>query len=108
MNRVRSRFRVGVLALLASLALAAPASAAGPPAGGVRLSDGRTFAHWAHPQLRATVRQLPSSTSRPVGRIHYLTEDGFPEVYSVLRSVTGPDGRTWLLIRIPMRPTART
>jgi lipoprotein-anchoring transpeptidase ErfK/SrfK len=104
----RARSRSLVLALLGSLALAAPASAAAPPAGSVRLSDGRTFAHWAHPENRATVRQLPSSASRRIARIHYLTEDGFPEVYPVLRSLTGRDGRTWLLIRLPMRPNGRT
>jgi L,D-transpeptidase catalytic domain len=91
-----------------TLALPASASAGAQPAGSVRLSDGRTFAHWAHPQHRASVRQLPSQTSRRVARIHYLTEDGFPEVYPVLRRFTDRDGRTWLRIRIPMRPNGRT
>jgi hypothetical protein len=101
--------RVAALAALASLALAAPAGAATQPAGTEeRLSDGRTYAHWAHPELRAAVRQLPSSGSRQIARIHYLTEDGFPEVYPVLRRFTGSDGHAWLLVRIPMRPTVRT
>jgi hypothetical protein len=103
-----SGVRVGALALLASLALAAPASAAAQPAGTERLSDGRTYAHWAHPQLRAAVRALPSSGSRQIARIHYLTEDGFPEVYPVLRRLTGSDGRTWLFIRISTRANGRT
>lgn len=91
-----------------TLSLPASASAAAQPAGSVRLSDGRTFARWAHPQHRAPVRRLPSQTSRRVARIHYLTEDGFPEVYPVLRRFTDRHGRTWLRIRIPMRPNGRT
>ncbi len=91
-----------------TLSLPASASAAAQPAGSVRLSDGRTFAHWAHPQHRAAVRRLPSQTSRRVARIHYLTEDGFAEVYPVLRRFSDRDGRTWLRIRIPMRPNGRT
>ena len=74
----------------------------------MRLSDGRTFAHWAHPERRAAVRRLRSDRSRLVARIHYRTEDGFPEVYPVMRSVTDRRGRTWLRIRIPMRPNGRT
>jgi hypothetical protein len=91
-----------------TLALTASASADARPAGSVRVSDGRTFAHWAHPQYRAAVRRLPSQTSRRVAGLHYLTEDGFPEVYPVLRRVTDRDGHPWLRIRIPMRPHGRT
>jgi hypothetical protein len=91
-----------------TLSLPASASAAAQPAGSVRLSDGRTFAHWAHPQHTAAVRRLPSQTSRRVARIHYLTEDGFAEVYPVLRRFSDRGGRTWLRIRIPMRPNGRT
>jgi hypothetical protein len=74
----------------------------------VPLSDGRTFAHWAHPQQRAPVRRAPSQTSRRIARLHLLTEDGFPEVYPTLRRFTDRDGRTWLQIRMPSRPHART
>jgi L,D-transpeptidase catalytic domain len=91
-----------------TLALPAAASAAAQPAGSVRLSDWRAFAHWAHPQHTAPVRRGPSQTSRRVAGIHYLTEDGFPEVYPVLRRFTDRHGRTWLRIRIPMRPNGRT
>jgi hypothetical protein len=81
---------------------------AAQPTGSVRLSDGRTFSHWAHPQRAASVRRGPSQASRWVARIHYLTEDGFPEVYLVLRRFTDRDGSTWLRIRLPMRPNGRT
>lgn len=111
MKRARRRSWVGAL-VLATLALPASASARPPdraqPAGSERLEDGRTFAHWAHPQQRAFVRRMPSQTSQRVARIHYLTEDGFPEVYPVLRRFADRDGHTWLRIRIPMRPNGRT
>ncbi len=94
--------------MLVTLALPASESAGAEPVASVRLSDGRTFAHWAHPEHRASVRRLPSQSSRRVARVHYLTEDGFPEVYPVLRSFNDRDGRTWLRIRIPMRPNERT
>lgn len=96
------------LALVAPLVLPASASADAQPADSVRLSDERTFAHWAHPERRAAIRRAPSQTSRRVARIHYLTEDGFPEVYLALRRFTDTDGRAWLRIRIPMRPHGRT
>jgi hypothetical protein len=107
MERPGRRCCLAALALLAALAVPA-ASAGAQPAGGVPLTDGRTFAHWAHPEERAVVRSLPSRTSRRVARIHLLTEDGFAEVYPVLRRFTDRAGRTWLRIRVPMRPRART
>ena len=94
---------VAGLAVLATL----PASAGAQPAGSVRLSDERT-ARWAHPERSAPVRRLPSGTSRRVARTHLLTEDGFPEVYPVMRRFRDRGGRTWLRIRIPMRPNGRT
>jgi len=99
---------VGGPALLVTLALPMSASAGAQPDRGMALSDGRTFAHWAHPAHRASIRKQPSRTSRRVARVHYLTEDGFPEVYPVLRRFTDRDGRTWLRIRIPMRPNGHT
>jgi hypothetical protein len=43
-----------------------------------------------------------------VGRLHYLNEDGAFEVYPVLESYVDVAGRTWLRIRLPMRPNGRT
>jgi hypothetical protein len=108
MTRARHNSWLGVLALLVALALPGSASAGAQAAGSVRLSDGRTFAHWAHPVQRASVWRRPSRTSRRVARIHYRTEDGFSEVYPVLRRFTRRHGRTWLRIRVPMRPNGRT
>jgi L,D-transpeptidase-like protein len=109
MTRARRESWVGALAVLVTLALPAASVSDGAQfAGSMRLLDGRTFAHWAHPQHRAVVRRRPSERSRRVARIHYRTEDGFPEVYSVLRRFTDRHGRGWLRIRIPMRPNGRT
>ncbi len=107
MKRARRKSWAGAFALLVALALPAAASAAAQPAGSVGL-HGRTFAHWAHPEQRAPVRRRPSRTARQVARLHSLTEDGYPEVYPVLRRFTDRKGRVWLRIRIPMRPNGRT
>jgi len=96
--------------LLAALLLPAAATAAGAPGahGSTRLSNEWTFTRWAHPVRRAPIRWLPISHARKVTRTHYLTEDGFPEVYPVLRSWRDSKRHTWLEVRIPMRPNGRT
>jgi hypothetical protein len=111
-GRVGARLGLCACVLVVPLEAAAPARAQPRPqpdlAGSVRLSDEKTFTAWAHPEHRAPILRLPTRTSRRIARLRYLTEDGFPEVYLVLRSVTDPDKRTWLQIRIPMRPNGRT
>jgi hypothetical protein len=98
------------LALCVLLLLVAPVSSAtaGTLAGSVRLSNEWTVTRWAHPMRESPIRKRPNQSSRRITRTHYLTEDGFPEVYLVLRSWTDPHGRTWLHVRIPMRPNGRT
>jgi len=76
-------------------------------AGSERLSDERAYTRWAYSKLRSPIRRLPAPTSRRIARVRYLTEDGFPEVYLVLRRWTDRDGHTWLKVRIPMRPNGR-
>jgi L,D-transpeptidase catalytic domain len=102
---------VGVL-ILALLAFAPPAAAIADNApgakGGVRLSNEWTFTRWAHPVRRAPIRWLPTPHARLIVRTHYLTEDGFPEVYPLLRSWRDSMWHTWLKVRIPMRPNGRT
>lgn len=96
--------------MLAALVLPATATAAGAPgtSGSVRLSNEWTFTRWAHPVRTAPIRWLPTPHARRVARTHYLTEDGFPEVYPVLRSWRDPKWHTWLEVRIPMRPNGRS
>jgi hypothetical protein len=107
-----SRTRLGVLAfaLLVALALPAAASAGGAPDdnGTVRLSNERTLTRWAHPVQRAPIHGSPRPSARRIVSTHLLTEDGFPEVYLVLRSWSDSRGRTWRELRIPGRPNGRT
>ncbi|MDP9259576.1 MAG: hypothetical protein M3Q31_23920, partial [Actinomycetota bacterium] len=111
-GRAGARLSLCACALVVPLAVAAPARAQSQPqperAGSVRLSDEETFTVWAHPEHRAPIQPLPTRTSRRIARLRDLTEDGFPEVYLVLRSFSDPDQRTWLQVRIPMRPNGRT
>lgn len=101
---------VFALPLVALLALSAPASA--EESAGIteiaRVSGQGPSTHWAHPTTRAPIRSRPAATSRRIAGIHKLTEDGFPEVYLVMRQARDPDARTWLKIRVPMRPNGRT
>lgn len=111
MTHARCKVWVGTLAGLVALVLPASASAApqaAEAADSARASAGEKFSYWAHPTHRTIIRRHPSHSSRGVARIHYLTEDHYPEVYPVLRSFTDAVGRTWLRIRIPMRPNGRT
>ena len=96
---------------LTLLAVCSPLAQAGGPAqpgGSERVSDRGTFSRWAHPQRVAPIRSWPSPFSKRIARTHGLTEDGFPEVYPVLRRFTAHDGDRWLRVRIPMRPNGRT
>jgi hypothetical protein len=104
------RWAPALVILAALLALPALANANAKPHGGgyVRLSNERTFTTWAHPAAhRAQIRTSPSAKAPRVARTHTLTEDGFAEVYIVLRSWTDSDGHTWLKIRVPMRPNGQ-
>ncbi len=71
-----------------------------------RLSDERRLTRWAHPWTPSPIRAQPSSSSRMVGRLHFKTEDGVPEVYLALISRT-VDGREWIQIRMLGRPNGR-
>lgn len=106
------RIRYGVLAaVLAASVGAGPAHATheGDPSIGhsVRLSNERTLTRWAHTQETAPIRYAPRRSSRAFARLRFLTEDGEPEVYVVLRSRVDSDERSWLKIRVPMRPNGR-
>jgi hypothetical protein len=96
--------------LLAGPAHAASPSAALPPAtppGAEQVSDERTQTRWAYPTRRAVVRSRPAGKARRVARLRLLTEDGFPELYVVLARWRDPSGKTWLRVRLPMRPNGR-
>lgn len=100
---------LALVAVLAALVVPAAATAASAPGAGgsVRLSNEWTFTRWAHPVRKAAVRWLPVPGARRIVRTHYLTEDGFPEVYPVLRSWRDSKSHTWLEVRVPMRPNGQ-
>jgi lipoprotein-anchoring transpeptidase ErfK/SrfK len=91
-----------------------PASSADPlyglerPGDAVRLSDEVQLTRWAHAQEEAPVLSEPLLSARPVGRLHFLTEDGVAEVYPVLEALEDPAGRRWLRVRVPKRPHGTT
>jgi hypothetical protein len=110
-----SRIRVGVAAVLTTLATATASSVAnapartGPPArGDVVLSNERTFARWAYVERSAVIHRRPTAGSRAVARLHWYTEDGRPEVYLLLRAHWDRRGHEWIKLRVPMRPNGTT
>lgn len=93
---------------LASVVAATAASATPPPSPTEKaLSNERTRTVWAHPRTRGFALEQPAYGARKVGRLHPHTEDGFGEVYVVLRRRTDAKGRRWLRIRMPGRPNGR-
>src|SRR5439155_15408662 len=73
-----------------------------------QLTESRRIGYWAHAVRPATVHVAPLRRSVAVTRLHFRTEDGFPEVYLVLSRVVTPSGRIWLKIALPMRPNGTT
>lgn len=102
----RARFGAACLAMLVAVALPAVASGSAPSAKQTQqLSNERSVTRWAHPVGdRTPIRSSPAPRARRITTTHALTEDGFPEVYLVLRSWSDSRDRTWLKIRVPMRP----
>jgi L,D-transpeptidase-like protein len=93
---------------VAALLVVCGASSAGATPGVTQvLSNEVTFARWARPLDTAPIRRNPSTSSRVVTRLHFMTEDLQPETYLALaeRTVGSVD---WVRIRIPMRPNGRT
>jgi lipoprotein-anchoring transpeptidase ErfK/SrfK len=74
------------------------------PPGQMALSNESTTTRWAYAIARGTAFSTPSKRSHRVGRLRYLTEDGFPEVYIVLSSWKDANHTQWLHVRLPQRP----
>jgi hypothetical protein len=72
------------------------------------LSDERSVTRWSYVGYPAFVRARPTLASPAIGRLRLETEDGFPEVYVLLRSRVTSDGSTWVQVRLPGRPNGRT
>ena len=91
----------------ASSASRAVASAAPPPGTTAVLSNERTNTLSARVIYNGIIRAKPVATSKGMGRLRQLTEDGYPEVYLLLRAHTDANGVEWTQIRIPGRPNGR-
>jgi lipoprotein-anchoring transpeptidase ErfK/SrfK len=85
-----------------------PRAEASPASHKARLSNERTRTTWAHPVEEVGIRVHPARSSRTIARTHLETEDGYPEVYLLLTSLTAADGQVWVRLRIPGRPNGRT
>jgi lipoprotein-anchoring transpeptidase ErfK/SrfK len=116
---VRTVLRNGGSVVLAGASLLlAPAvcAAEGPAAGSAGESGGATIAslsnfktvsHWAYPQARAAAYARPTTRSRVVGRLRFLTADGEAALYLTLRSYTLGQSK-WILVSLPGRPNGST
>lgn len=93
-------------ALIAGLIAPAAASAEGygPDPGPI---PPKVTGKWAHTRLVTKIFRQASGKSRPVGQLRLLTEDGFPEVYRVLKQ-RDVRGVPWVMIGIPARPNGQT
>ena len=96
-------------ALLPCLAAGAAALALAPGAAGAAprdrlLSNELTTTTWAHPVEPWRVLARPRGGARAIARLRLFTEDGFPEVYVLLRRRLDRDGRPWVQLRYPRPP----
>jgi hypothetical protein len=96
---------LGLTALLCASASAGVRT--GARAGDTVLSNERTFTRSARVASVQPIFRQPRSTSARVARLHRNTEDGFPEVYLLLRARWDAQGLQWIQLRIPGRPNGR-
>ena len=87
-----------------AIALAVAACAFPAQASAEVLSNERSWTAWAHPRYPAEVLTAPKAGATRVARLRRRTEDGFRDVYIVLRRTRS---RRWLKVRIPGRPNGR-
>jgi hypothetical protein len=91
-----------------STAPSTSSSSATPTPKDVVLSNERTFSQWAYVNDTQPIYRQPTTASARIARLHWDTEDGFPEVYLLLKAHWDAQGREWVRVRIPMRPNGRT
>jgi hypothetical protein len=72
------------------------------------LSNEMSFTQWAYVHRIANIYWLPSTSSHQISKLHWYTEDGFNEIYILLRAHWDKRGHGWVKIRIPGRPNGRT
>ena len=75
-----------------AIALGLAACALPAQAGAEVLSNERTRTTWAHPRYPAEVLAAPKAGARRIARLRRRTEDGFKDVYVVLRDARAAAG----------------
>jgi lipoprotein-anchoring transpeptidase ErfK/SrfK len=121
--------RIALAGLAGAVVAAAPALAADPPAGSDTtttttptttaptpkpkahfdtLSNRTTSTRWAYTNLTLKAKSEPGGKGRTVGKLHFNTEDGRPEIYLALRLYTDAKGNEWVETQLPGRPNGRT
>jgi L,D-transpeptidase-like protein len=100
-------FAAAAALLLTPVGEAGAASSAGPVRGSVVISNERSVTWWGTPAELSFARVRPDIRAPAITRLHWNTEDGYPEVYVVLRRWRSPRRGLWLLVRLPMRPNGR-
>jgi lipoprotein-anchoring transpeptidase ErfK/SrfK len=79
-----------------------------PKAFYTKLSNRTTSTRWAYTNLTLKVRKSPSAKSKSIGKLHFNTEDGPPEIYLALQMFTTAKGEEWVQTQLPGRPNGRT
>jgi lipoprotein-anchoring transpeptidase ErfK/SrfK len=57
--------------------------------------------------LDIKVRKSPSAKAKSIGKLHFNTEDGPPEIYLALQLFTDANGNEWVQTQLPGRPNGR-
>src|SRR5947209_12300837 len=92
----------------ACLLLASAAGHAAVRLGDRVLSSETTFTRWAFVARIGPIYAAPSTASAHLAKLHWLTEDSFPEVYLVLRAHWDVHRQEWVQLRVPTRPNGVT
>jgi hypothetical protein len=102
---IRALDRAPARSATASASSSAPT---GIPGRDVWLSNENKTTQWAYVAAIGPIRTSPSPQAKVVTKLHWNTEDGFPEIYELLREHWDLLGHAWVQLRIPMRPNGRT
>jgi lipoprotein-anchoring transpeptidase ErfK/SrfK len=78
-----------------------------PKAHFTTLSNRTTFTRWAYTNLTLNAKSKPGGKGRTVGKLHFNTEDGRPEIYLALQLYTDAKGNEWVETQLPGRPNGR-
>ena len=84
-----------------------PITTPAPKAHVTKLSNRTTFTRWAYTNLTLKAKSKPGGKGKTVGKLHFNTEDGVPEIYLALQLYTNAKGDEWVQTQLPGRPNGR-